>query len=91
MPLYRDNIEMYKKVFPNFFHECPIKPGPMYVRDYVDKGIESNNQTDKNRYGFVLPNGRYRYAIKLFTKTDPLFYVLNYQIMIRQRLGEDVF
>lgn len=89
--MYKDLIEEGKKMFPKLPLTCPFKPGPFYVRDFIDTEKAEYKQNDTKRFGFQLPNGRYRVMIKWYTKTDPMVYMIQYQMDIRTRLGEEEF
>lgn len=91
LPLYRNRLEEFKIMFPHLPFFCPIEPGPLYVRDFVDKDPLAYQQNDTVRFGFELPNGRYRFIIKWYTKTDPIFFLVQWQLVKRYRLGEEYF
>lgn len=80
-PLYAQTLEYYKSLFPSLNLNCPIKPGPFYVMNYI---VENLNETF---FGSPLPNGIYRYSIKTFTKTDPMVFMVQWQTEV----GAEVF
>jgi hypothetical protein len=42
-------------------------------------------------FGIKLPNGRYRYTVKAFTKADPVGALLRWETEIRDKFGEENF
>lgn len=92
LPFYAEKIEQYKKMFPSLNPSCPLQPGPFYVTNHTKEDQNNINKTQAIAgFGGILPNGRYRFIINLSTKMDPMVYKIQWQVEIRNRLGEDEF
>jgi hypothetical protein len=64
LPFYKNAIEELKILLPHIPFFCPINPGPLYVRDFNTNHSVAVTQNDTEKFGFELPNGRYRIIIK---------------------------
>jgi hypothetical protein len=98
LPFYAKIIERYKKMFPTLNFNCPLKPGPFYVRNFTYDTLSPEHanyykdNVGKSDYGMGnLPNGIYRNVVTLSTKTDPMVYKLDWQLEVANRLGEEQF
>jgi hypothetical protein len=92
-PHYAKHFEIFEKL-TNISLKCPLQAGPYYLMNYTDKvqgKTTKMNNDDKIGVGIDIPNGIYRYTIKLFTKQDPLGFFVQWRTEIRDRLAEEDF
>jgi hypothetical protein len=60
--------------------------------NYTDKvTVKDMNAEVKPGVGVDIPNGVYRFNIKLFTKQDPLGFFVQWRTEIRDRLADEDF
>jgi hypothetical protein len=94
MPMYAKTIEYFKQTFSYMSFDCPFKPGPRYVANYTRELLDAKSLDEllKSFYGLVqFPNGIYRNTLKLYTKTDPMVYIITFYGEHRNRLGDETF
>jgi hypothetical protein len=102
LPQYFDMIEKErKKFFPNNTIDCPFKPGKFYATNISLVMGDDKEYGPAKPYKHVigsglgldvsLPNGRYRYTIKISSKTDPYIFFLQWQLEVRIRMNDDHF
>lgn len=91
IPFYKKEMNVYKRAFPDMFQDCPVRPGHYYVMNFSSGFEKFENENEKEGVGVTLPNGRYRYTLKVVTKKDPSAFYLAWQKETRERLGEEDF
>jgi hypothetical protein len=100
IPQYSKLIEIsIKQFFSDASMGCPIKPGKYYSKDIMMHTGEEKQfniskaptATQKNGFGFELPNGKYRYTLRISTKIDPNYYFLQWILEVKIRLNGEKF
>jgi hypothetical protein len=89
-PHYAKHKKILEKL-TNISFECPFQAGPYYLVNYTDKVTVKDMNDDKIGVGIDIPNGVYRFNIKLFTKQDHLGFFVQWRTEIRDRLADEDF
>jgi hypothetical protein len=91
-------FEDFQAKFNNVSIDCPMKPEKLYVNvtDYL--GIEAQyrnpvSMTSKHKNGFRvrLPNGKYRFTVRIGTEADPNAVFVQWIREFHVRLYDDNF
>jgi hypothetical protein len=99
IPQYEKQINNTLRTFlPNTTLSCPVKPSKFYsieVMEYTgdpNKMVNiSSKKTDKNGFGFELPNGKYRFTLSITTEDDPFVFFLQWQLEVKIRFNDEEF
>lgn len=95
LPMYKEMFDKAAEMFPWMPSKCPVKPGKFYVMNHSQyqpevKLTDVVNTKSSSNFQYY-PNGIYRPTVKLFTKDDPFVFVVQWQIEVKERLGEEEF
>jgi hypothetical protein len=99
IPQYSRLIDLsLKKFFPGSSLNCPVKPAKFFATIVDTTGEEQpmergkpQLETNRNGIGFELPNGKYRYTLRLHTETDPFLFFLQWQLEVKIRFNDEKF
>lgn len=94
LPFLEDGFNWYKNSFPNLPAYCPIHPknysGQFDI--HIGNKYENNDKQFLNQFTpDVLPNGVFRYAIKMYNNEDSNIFSIIWQTERYIRLNDDVF
>jgi hypothetical protein len=94
-PFYAKDLRILEKALGgNATLDCPLQPGPYFIMNYTDTvNVDKTGMSDDKKLGVgvIIPNGRYRFTVKFFTKKDPLAFYLQWHTEINDRLTQDDF
>jgi hypothetical protein len=99
LPIVAKGFQDLHDVFlRNISIDCPVQPGKYYTNlvDYVGEENQYKNpvnlsEVPKNGFGVHLPNGKYRFTLRWWTKEDPTAFFAQWHREIHIRLYDDNF
>jgi hypothetical protein len=96
-PLFKYGADNMAKEHPEFSLDCPFKAGKHYIMNVTHRtGYEHKFKAPKfarntNGFGFELPNGKYRFTLKLSRKSDPFVFFMQWELEVRFRMNDENF
>lgn len=86
-------MDSIRKAYPSLPFKCPIKPGPYYMYNVTrpeNNGMVPLGPSTASTF-YALPNGIYKYSLKLSFNQDPDGAFYEWHIEVKARLNDNNF
>jgi hypothetical protein len=99
LPMLKRGFEVMENVYLRDINiNCPVQPGKYYINhvEYIGEENQYKNpvnlsEVPQNGFGVHLPNGKYRFTLRSWTKDDPTAFLAQWHREIHIRLHDDNF